>query len=111
MNKTSIKILQRLVDEGVFEDPIEAADLIINLLRTPDVLSLYLKEAIPETVLIRSKINNNKSTSTEKEVIVSNEIKSDRNVMSEHMNVTSEHMNSIHVSSALKKIQSLDLSL
>lgn len=103
MNKTSIKILQKLVDEGLFEDPIEAADLIINLLRTPNVLSLYLKEAIPEVVLIRSTIDNNKSISTQKELIISNEIESDKNLIG-------EDMHSIHVSSALKKIQSIDLS-
>lgn len=104
MNKTSIKILQKLVDEGIFEDPIEAADLIINLLRTPDILSLYLKEAIPNSVLLRPKTENDKNISIEKKVFVSNDNTSDEKSMDEHMDL-------IHVSTALAKIQSIDLTV
>jgi hypothetical protein len=104
MNKTSIKILQKLVNEGIFEDPADATDLIINLLRTPDILSLYLKEAIPGSVLLRSKIGNDKDISIEKKPFVSNDNTSDKNSID-------ENIDSIHVSTALTKIQSLDLTI
>lgn len=108
MNKTSIKILQKLVDEGIFEDPIEAADLIINLLRTPDILSLYLKEAIPNSVLLRPKSENDKNIPIEndKNIPIEKNINnpSDEKSMDEHIDL-------IHVSTALAKIQSIDLTV